>query len=380
VLLVAAGLMLRTFRAIRSVNAGFEPSADIQTIDISIPAGTTRDFKAAIRKFNDIQDRLSAISGVDAAGFASRVPMGRTGPSGGFIVEHITPAGAAPPQREFRFVSPDFFKTIGTPLIAGRDFTWTDHHESRRVAVISERMARREWGSAREAIGKRIRMSTAEPWREIVGVVGDVHHESLVEPPPDSVYLALGEPLAQFMSRTVTFVVRSSRVGTQQFVEELQETVWSVDGTVPLANVQTLADYYRRAMDRTTLTLMLLGVTSGMALLLGLVGIYAVVSHVVSIRLREIGIRLALGAQLGALRRMLVGRVLALVAVGLAIGIVVSMALTSLMKTLVFGVTPHDAATYFQVSVLLGIAAVCAGYLPAQRITRMDPTSALRSQ
>ena len=380
VLLVAAGLMLRTFQAVRSVNAGFEPSADVQTVDISIPAGATRDFKTAIRKFNDIQDRVGAIAGVDVVGFASRVPMGRTGPSGGFIVEDVTPIGVAPPQREFRFVSPGFFTTIGTPLIAGRDFTWTDHHASRRVAVISERMARREWGSVPAAIGKRIRMSSAEPWREIVGVVGDVHHESLVEPPPDSVYLALGEPLAQFMSRTVTFVVRSSRAGSQDFVKELQAAVWSVDGTVPLANVQTLADYYRRAMERTTLTLLLLGVTSGMALLLGLVGIYAVVSHLVSLRVREIGIRLALGAQMGALRRMLVGRVLALVLVGLAIGIVASTVLASLMETLVFGVTPRDVATYLQVSVLLGVAAVCAGYLPAQRITRMDPTSALRAQ
>ena len=380
VLLVAAGLTLRTFQAVRSVNAGFEPSADVQTVDISIPGGTTRDFKTAVRRFNDIQDRLGAIPGVDAVGFASRVPMGRTGPSGGFIVEHVTPIGAALPQREFRFVSPDFFKTIGTPLIAGRDVTWTDHHETRRVAVISEGMARREWGSAPAAIGKRIRMTTAEPWREVVGVVGDVHHESLVEPPPDTVYLALGEPLAQFMSRTVTFVVRSSRVGSQDFVEDLQRAVWSVDGTVPLANVQTLAHYYRRAMERTALTLLMLGVASGMALLLGLVGIYGVVSHIVSIRLREIGIRLALGAQMGALRRMLVGRVLALVLVGLAIGIVASTVLASLMETLVFGVTPRDVATYLQVSVLLGVTAVCAGYLPAQRITRMDPTSALRSQ
>jgi predicted permease len=380
VLLVAAGLMLRTFQAVRSVNLGFDPSPKVLTVDISLPGGPTPDFNTVIRKFHDIQDRLSAISGVDVVGFASRVPLGRTGPSGGFIIEHVTPVGVAPAQREFRFVSPDFFKTIGTPLIAGRDFTWADHHESRRVALISEGMARREWGSAAAAIGKRIRMTTAEPWREVVGVLRDVHHESLVDPPPDSVYLTLGEGLAQFMSRAVTFVVRSSRVGSQDFVKELQTAVWSVDGTVPLANVQTLADYYRRAMDRTTLTLMLLGVTSGMALLLGLVGIYAVVSHLVSTRLREIGIRLALGAQTGALRRMLVGRVLVLVLVGLAIGLLASTVLASVMETLVFGVTPRDAATYLQVSVLLGVAAVCAGYLPALRITRIDPTSALRSQ
>ena len=185
-------------------------------------------------------------------------------------------------------------------------------------------------------------MTSAEPWREIVGVVSDIHHESLVEPAPDSVYLTLGEPLAQYMSRTVTFVIRSSRVGTQGFLEELQKSVWSVDATLPLANVQTMADYYGRAMERTALTLVLLGVTAGMALLLGLVGIYGVISYIVSLRVREIGIRLALGAQIAALRRMLMGRVLALVLVGLAVGLAGAAMLARLMESLVFGVTPHD--------------------------------------
>ena len=380
VLLVAAGLMLRTFQAVRGINAGFDPSADVQAVDVSIPNGTTPDFKAAVRKFNDMQDTLSAIPGIDVVGFASRVPLGRTGPSSPFIAEHITPPGGAPPQREFRYVSPDFFKAIGASLVVGRELTWVDHHDARLVVLISEGMARREWGSAQAALGKRIRMGTADPWREVVGVVGDIRHESLVEPPPDSVYLTLAGPLAQFMGRTVTFVVRSSRVGSQSLLEELQKAVWAVDGTVPLANVQTLAAYYDRAMERTTLTLVLLGLTSSMALLLGLIGIYSVVSHVVSIRVREIGIRLALGAQMGALRRMLVGRVVALVLIGVAIGVGASTVLAGLMEALVFGVTPRDATTYVQVAVLLGVAAICAGYIPALRITRMNPTAALRSQ
>jgi predicted permease len=380
VLLVAAALMIRTFQSLRSVDAGFHPSAEIQTIDISIPEGSTRDFKIAIRRFNAIQDRLAEVAGVDAVGFGSRVPLGNTGPSAGFFIENNTLAGAAPAQREFRYVSPDFFKTIGAPLVAGRDFNWTDHHESRRVAMVSERMARREWGSASAGIGKRIRMTPADQWREIVGVVGDIHHESLVEPAPDSVYLTLGEPLAQYMSRTVTFVIRSPRVGTQGFLEELQKSVWSVDATLPLANVQTMADYYGRAMERTALTLVLLGVTAGMALLLGLVGIYGVVSYIVSLRTREIGIRLALGAQMGVLRRMLMGRVLALVMVGLALGLAGAAMLARLMESLVFGVAPHDPVTYAQVSAILGVTAICAGYLPARRITRIDPAMALRAE
>ena len=380
VLLVAAGLMIRTFQSLRNVDAGFHPSADIQTVDISIPDGSTRDFKVAMRKFNDIQDRLAAIAGVDRVGFASRVPLGKTGPSAGFFIENKTPAGIAPPQQEFRYVSPDFFKTIGARLVAGRDFNWTDHHEARQVAMVSERMARREWGSASAAVGGRIRMTPAQPWREIVGVVGDIHHESLVEPAPDSVYLTLGDPLAQYMSRTVTFVIRSARVGTQGFLEELQKSVWSVDTTLPLATVQTMADYYGRAMERTALTLVLLGVTAGMALLLGLVGIYGVISYIVSLRVREIGIRLALGAQISVLRRMLMGHVLALVLVGLALGLAGAAMLARLMESLVFGVTPHDPVTYAQVSALLGLTAIVAGDLPARRSTGIDPTAALRAE
>lgn len=380
VLLVAAGLMIRTFQSLRNVDAGFNTSLEVQTLDISIPKGSTKDFRVAVRRFNEIQDRLSAIAGVDAAGFASRVPLGASGPSAAFSGENGTHAGGAAPQQEFRYVSPHFFRTIGARLVAGRDFTWTDHHEARRVAMVSEAMARREWGSASAAIGRRIRMTPKEPWREVVGVVGDIHHESLVEPAPEAVYLTLGEPLAQFMGRTVTFVVRSPRVGTQGFIEDLQKAVWSLDASLPLANVQTMADYYGRAMARTALTLVLLSVTAGMALLLGLVGIYGVISYIVTLRTREIGIRLALGAQIAEVQRMLLGRVFALASAGIVLGIAGAAMLARLMETLVFGVTPHDLVTFAQVSAILGVTTMCAGYLPARRITRIDPAAALRAE
>jgi predicted permease len=379
VLLIASGLMIRTFQSLRNVDTGFDPLADIQTVSISIPQGSTPDFKAVVRKFNDIQDRLGAIAGVDSAAFASRVPL-EPGPSGGFFIENKTPAGEAPLQQEFRYVSPDFFRTIGARLVAGRDFNWTDHHEARLVAMVSEGMARRAWGSATAAIGKRIRMTLVEPWIEIVGVVGDIHQETLVNPAPESVYLTLGHGLAQYMSHSVTFVIRSNRVGTPGFLEDLQKAVWSVDSSIPLGNLQTMADAYGRAMERTTLTLLLLGVTAGMALLLGLVGIYGVISYVVSLRTREIGIRLALGAQVGTVRRMLIGRVFVLVLVGIGLGLAGATVLATLMRSLVFGVTPNDPLTYVLVCTILGFTAICAGYLPARRIERIDPASALRME
>jgi ABC-type antimicrobial peptide transport system permease subunit len=163
-------------------------------------------------------------------------------------------------------------------------------------------------------------------------------------------------------------------------LEDMQKGVWSVDATLPLANIQTMASYYGRAMERTTLTLLLLAVTAGMALLLGLVGIYGVISYVVSLRVREIGIRLALGAPITTLRRMLIGRVVVLVFVGITAGLAGAVTLARLMEALVFGVTPHDPLTYVVVSAILGVTAIAAGYLPARRITRIDPTVALRTE
>ncbi len=193
--------------------------------------------------FQRMQDAIGTLAGVESVGFASRVPLGGQGPSSGFFVEGSdSPAGIAPPQSEFRYTSPHFFETLGTPLLAGRTFDWEDHHEARQVVLVSESFARREWGTAANAIGKRLRMTPAEFWREVVGVVGDVHHENLDRAAPDSVYLTLGETLAQFMSRTVTFAIRSGRVRTAGFLEQIQRAVWSVDRSVPLANVQTLGE------------------------------------------------------------------------------------------------------------------------------------------
>src|SRR6185503_3950162 len=304
--------------------------------------------------------------GVDDVSFASRVPLGATGPSGPFH----SAAGPARGAQEFRFVAPGFFRTMGIRLVAGRTFEWTDHDGARRVAMVSESWARTMWGSAEAALGKGIRMGEAGPWAEIVGVAADVHHESLVERPEDTVYLTLGpgEQLAPLMSRTVTFVVRSDRVGTQGFAESLQRAVWSLEPNVPVAQVERMSDLRNRAMERTELTLVLIGITGSMAALLGLVGIYGVTSYVVSQRFREMGIRMALGAQAMALYRMLLGRVALLVTAGVALGLVAAVALSRLMAPLLFGIAAIDPATYAVISGVLMATTLIAGSIPALRV------------
>ena len=187
-----------------------------------------------------------------------------------------------------------------------------------QVAVISQNFAEREWGSAAAAIGKRLRRSPTTPWIEVIGVAGDIRLDGVDQPAPDAIYLTSSEGLAQYASRSRIFLVRSERVGTPGFLREIEQAVWSVNGKLPLGSVQTLGRAYDRSMARTSLTLVLLAITGAMALALGLVGIYGVLSYVLTQRTREIGIRMALGAQAAHVRRMLLGHVLALVGVGVA--------------------------------------------------------------
>jgi predicted permease len=377
VLLVAAGLMARTFQSLGAVETGFTGAERVQTLTLSLPASVVPDFAEARRRFRALQERLAGAPGVDDVSFASRVPLGATGPSGPFRSAAIPARGA----QEFRFVAPGFFRTMGIRLVAGRAFEWTDHEGVRRLAMVSESWARAMWGSAEAALGKGIRMGEAGPWVEIVGVAADVHHESLVERPEDTVYLTLGpgEQLAPFMSRTVTFVVRSDRVGTQGFVESLQRAVWSLEPNVPVAQIERMSDLRSRAMERTELTLVLIGITGSMAALLGLIGIYGVTTYVVSQRFREMGIRMALGAQAMALYRMLLTSVVLTAAVGIVLGIGLALALSRQIMPLLFGVTAMDTATYSLMSVMLLATALLAGAVAARRVTSGAPLRALRT-
>src|SRR5215471_2101832 len=385
VLLVGSGLMIRTFQALRNVQPGFTHPEEVQLMRAYIPEAQVKDSEAVMRMQQQTLEKLAAIPGVYSVAFTNTAPME------GFNYNDLLYAqdknyavGEIPPVRRFRFVSPGAFKMIGTALMAGRDFTWTDLYDKRRVAIVSENLAREMWGSAGVALGKRIRAAPRDPWREIVGVVGDVYDNGVQEKAQTIVYwpalLETFEGDSMRVTRGGAFVIRTKRAATESFLKEARQAIWSVDGNLPIFLVRTLKDIYDLSLVRTSFTLALLALAGGMALVLGIVGIYGVIAYAVSQRTREIGIRIALGAQAGEVRRMFVGNGLSLAAVGLALGLAGASGMTRLMSSLLFGVTALDPIAYAAAAAVLTTAAALASYLPARRATAVDPVEALRAE
>ncbi len=385
VLLVGSGLMIRTFQKLRSVQPGFTQPEQVQLLRISIPETQVSQPEQVMRMQNAILDKLAAIPGVQSVAFANGAPLEGFNSNDVLWAEDKTYApGQIPPIRRFRFMSPGYLQTLGTPLIAGRDFTWTELYGLRNVAIVSENLARELWGSPTAALGKRIREGMNDPWREVVGVADDVYDNGVNEAAPTIVYWpVLMGPFWNDqvrVSRGGAFVIRTSRAGTETFLADARKAVWSVNPNLPVFLVRTLGDIYDQSMQRTSFTLVMLGVAGGMALVLGIVGIYGVISYAVSQRTREIGIRMALGAEDGALTRMFVRHGLILAAIGVSIGLGAAAGVTRLMSSLLFGVTALDPATYVAVPIMLAAAAMLASYVPARRVVRVDPVEALRAE
>jgi predicted permease len=383
VLLVSSGLMIRSFQALRNVQPGFTQPEQVQTVRISIAAAQVAEPARVTRMQTDIVDKIAAIPGVVSVAFSTGLPMETEYRINNFITMEdrpVLPEGQFPPMRRYKYVSPGLFQTLGTRFIAGRDFTWTDIHEKREVVVISENLARELWGRPDTALGKRIGVGMADGWSEIVGVVGDVYDEGVHQSAPATVYWPARESSRDgFVVRAVTVAIRSTRTGTESFLNQIREAVWSVNPSLPLAQVRTLGEVYTTSMVQTSFTLVMLAIAGAMALLLGVVGIYGVISYAVSQRRREIGIRLALGAQPRELRGMFVRQALALAAIGSAIGLLTAAGLTRLMASMLFEVSPLDPATFAAVAAILLAAAVLASYAPARRAGAVDPLDALRA-
>ena len=386
VLLVAACLMIRTFEALRKVRPGFEHPETVQMVRLSIPDAQVPQLERVVRMQRDIAERIAAIAGVTSVAFSTAMPIEREFENNMVVTaEDKTYDVGIPTLRRSKFVSPELFRTLGTPLLAGRDFTWPDIYDGRQVVVVSENMAREIWGAPSDALGKRIRVGRVGAWNEIVGVVGDVYDSGVDQKAPTIVYWRGGVqpplgPGGAFVPRSVTFAVRSDRAGTDDLAMRISQAVWAVNPNLPLARVQTLAEVYGQSMSRTSFTLVMLALAGAMALALGVVGIYAVLSYVVSQRRREVGIRLALGAQHGELRRKFVRHGLALTGVGIVIGLPAAAGLTQLLSALLFGVSPLDPVTYTGVPIVLAIAATLASYVAVHRATAVDPVEALKAE
>ncbi|PYR92270.1 MAG: multidrug ABC transporter substrate-binding protein [Acidobacteria bacterium] len=387
VLLVSAGLMIRSFRALHSIDPGFGQPERVQTLSISIPVSIVTDAQRVTRMQHAILDKIAAIPGVESVAFTTRLPMGSDRSSAALAVEGKADDGRTPPNRQIKVISPGVFRTLGTPLVAGRDLTWADLHDMRDVAIVSQNLARELWGSPTAALRRRIReyYDRQSPWREIVGVAGDVHDDGVQQPAPTTVYWP-AQPddrllsMSGYQSRRVSIAIRSERAGTQALLNQVSEAVWSVSATLPLAQVRTLDEVYHQSMARTSFTLVMLAIAGTMALLLGVLGIYGVISYGVSQRRGEIGIRLALGAQSSDIRRLFVRRGLVLGAVGVALGLASAAAFSCLMRSLLFGTGPLDPITFAVMTLVLAAAAALASYLPARRAVAVDPVETLRAE
>src|SRR5882757_9004672 len=385
VLLICSGLMIRTFRALTGVNPGFSAPATLQTFRISLPEALVKENEKVVRTEEEVLRRVAAIPGFVSAGISSKVPMTGQGWTDPVFIEGRTYAeGQLPPLRRFKFISPGYFGTIGTPMVAGREITWSDTYNKLPVAVISENVAREHWGEPSAALGKRIRVSTKDDWREIIGVVDDVYDDGVSKPATTSIYWPLlmdhFESDDSMSMRDVTFALRSSRTGSQSFLNEVRQAVWSLNPNLPLAEVHALDFFYKRSMARTSFTLIMLGVAGSMALLLGVVGIYGVIAYSVSQRTREIGIRIALGAQNKTLTGMFVRHGLTLTGIGVACGLIVAIIVMRLMSSLLFKVSPMDPIAYAAASLGLVATAFLASYLPSRRASAVDPVEALRAE
>jgi predicted permease len=384
VLLVSAMLMIRTLQALRSVEPGFTQPEHLQTMRTTIPASLVADPQMVTRIQNSITDRLAAIPGVTSVGFGNAMPMEGIEANWDSIFIEGHSMSEVTPLRLFKYVAPGFFRAAGTRLVAGREFTWTELYGLRPVAIISENLARELWGSPSAALGKRLD-SYGTAWHEVVGVVQDVRENGVQEKTPAIVYWpsmteGIYGPHSFDAERSVTFVIRSDRAGTQGFLGEIQQAVWSVNSNLPLASMRTMQEIYSQSLARTSFTLVMLGIAGAMALVLGIIGIYGVISYAVSQRTREIGIRLALGAEKSRLRWMFVRSALVLTGIGMAIGLTAAAGLTRLMSSLLFGVSPMDPLTYVSVLIILAASAVLASYLPARRAAAVDPVEALRAE
>ena len=385
VLLAGAGLMVRTFVALRDVPPGYRDPAQVLTFRITVPPEDAPTPEAVGAAHREILERLRRIPGVTSVSAAASVAMEGAESWEDLMLEDFPVADGDPnPLRCLNWIAPGYFSTLGDSLVAGRDFEWADVLGRRHVAIVSEAFAREYWADPRDALGRRFKTAAYQPWQEIVGVAGDIRTRGVTKAAPATVYLPfVMEGLwgrGPYVQRELRYVVRTSRPQAASLLGEARRAVWSVNGGLPLARVQTLDGIFARSVARTTFTLAMLVIAALTAAILGVVGVYGVLSFVVSRRTREMAIRMAMGASRARIGAMVLRQTALLAGVAIVAGAVIAVSLARLLEALLFGVDPVDPVTYGAAAAALVAAALVAGWLPAMRAARVDPLEALRAE
>ncbi len=379
VLLVGAGLLLKSFLRLQEVKPGFQPG-HLLTAQISLPSARYAEDQNIIAFYQELINRLKSLPGVQAVGISMSLPPNQLQISNDFGIEgRPLPPGQKRPVAEELTISPDYFTVLGVPLLRGRFFTDADKAGALRVLIINEAMARRFFPNE-DPVGKRLQTgdpSPNAPWQTIVGVVGNVKYTGLKAEETITMYVPYTTPGWASWSRSMYLVVRTTGqpLGLSS---TLRQQVRALDQDLPVTKLKTMEQVIYESIAAPRFGASLLGLFAAVALLLAAIGIYGVISYAVTERTHEIGIRMALGAHIHDVLRLVIGHGMKLALSGVAIGVVASLALTRLMKTLLFGVSATDPLTFILIALLLTGVALLACWLPARRATKVDPMEALR--
>jgi putative ABC transport system permease protein len=372
VLLVGAGLLIRSFQRLQQVNAGFN-TENVLSVPFVLPQTRYPDGNARAAFINRIMEKLKALPGVKAVGAVNILPLSLEYSSASFIVEGQTVSPEGRNVANMRAATPDYFRTMSIPIVKGRGFTEQDHVDAPTVVIINESFERLYFPNE-DPIGKRV-ISPANDGipMTIVGVVGDVRNDGPEDEPKPEFYYS-------YFQNRLSAMVMAIRTSAEPagLIPAVRREIWSEDKDLPLANISTLEQLLSKTTAQRRFNLLLLGLYSGLALVLAVVGIYGVVSYAVSQRTHEIGVRMALGAQQGDVRKLVIRQGMFPVVAGIAIGLSGALALTRLMKSLLFGVSTTDPLTFVGLSLLLIVVALVACWIPARRATKVDPLLALR--
>jgi predicted permease len=377
-LLVGSGLMVRSFWRIQSVDPGFNWDG-VLTFNVALPS-TDYPTPMAIASFHSrLLDRLRALPGVTATGATSNLPLGNTASGTAHEIEdHPTPAGSLPPMLWFNYVAPGFFEAMQIPVVRGRAFERADHEQPVGNVMVSQALANRFWPSA-DAVGRRIRLAgDSTPWYTIVGVVGSVRDRGLREDPSEMVYYPMVGPALENDWSVPNMVYTIRAPNAEVLAGPVRAAIREIDPGLPVVNFQMMDRVVADSVVRLSFTMLALVIATVMALVLGAVGLYGVLSYLVSQRTQEIGLRIALGAQPGQVRAMIVSQGFRIVAVGLVVGLGGAVGLTRLLQGLLYETAPLDPMVFGLMSAVLIGVGIAASYIPARRASAVDPVRSLR--